>query len=172
VEQAYVAFGFPTPPAVHPDQEPLDVLSTVLGEGRSSHLVRVLREEKKLAYSVSASNLTHEGPGLFAVFAECSPAKRSRFFLAFEDLLKAFARHRLTEAELRRAKNMIENSWLQGMETYHSQASALGLFALEDDLERLRNYLSRIRSLTRGQLDRVIERYFMPNRFSSVVIEP
>lgn len=172
LQQAYVAFGFATPPAAHPDHEVLDLLAAVFGEGRCSRLVQVLREEKKIVWSINASNMTYEGPGLFGVFAECAPARRKVLFSAFDELVRGLRRQPPTSRELRRAKNLIQNSWLQGFETYHNQASTIGLFALEDDLERLKNYLPRLLAITPSQTKAAIDRYLDPLPFSSVVIGP
>jgi zinc protease len=47
VRQAYAVYGMPTPSANHPDQEALDLLAILLGDGRNARLVHTLREEKK-----------------------------------------------------------------------------------------------------------------------------
>src|ERR1019366_7498773 len=70
VQQAYAVYGFATPPAEHRDQEGLDLMAVLLGDGRNARLVESLREDKKLVWSIGASNITHEGPGIFAIFAE------------------------------------------------------------------------------------------------------
>jgi predicted Zn-dependent peptidase len=64
VKQTYLAFGFPTPPGENPDHEALDLLAGILADGRNSRLVHHLRENKQLVWSISAANLTHQGPGL------------------------------------------------------------------------------------------------------------
>jgi len=169
VKQAYVAMGFPTPPSSHPDHEALDLLAAVLGEGRSSRLVQALREKKKLVWSVSAANYGHDGPGIFSIFAECPFPKRRPLRPAVERLVNALRRP--ARSELARAKNMIRNAWLQGFESYHQQASTLGLYALDGQLDRLKAYLPRISALGPDELAEVAERYLHARPLSSAVIE-
>ncbi len=171
VQQVYSAMGFPTPPSSHPDHEALDLLAAVLGDGRSSRLVQTLREKKKIVWSVSTDNYGHEGPGIFSVFAECSPSKQKLLRPEVERLFGSLRRRPIQRDELSRAKNMIHNAWLQSFETYHQQAASLGLYALDDQLERLENYLPRILALEVGDLADTAERYLQTLPLSSAVIE-
>jgi predicted Zn-dependent peptidase len=171
VQQAYVVYGFPTPPAIHPDQEALDLLAVLLGDGRNSRLVHTLREEKKIVWSIGASNLTQEGRGIFAVFAECDAKKRPVVEPAMRSILEGLQKRPPTKEEIGRAKNLIQTSWLQGYETFHNQAATLGAYALEGHLARLKNYLPKILSLEVRDLKTVIDRYFSQN-LCSAVVEP
>jgi zinc protease len=170
VQQIYSAFGFPTPPSTHPDHETLDLLGAALGDGRSSRLVQTLREKKKLVWSISTGNYGHEGPGLFCIFTECSPAKSRQVRPELERLIAALRRNPLSRDELTRAKNMIQNAWLQSFETYHHQASTLGLYAIDQQLDRLDAYLPRILSFTPSDLRDVADRYLNAFPLSSAQV--
>jgi len=169
VRQSYAAFGFSTPPANHPDQEALDLVAAILGEGRGARLVHQLQEEKKLVWSISATNMTHDGPGIFAIFAECDPGKRAAFEAELKKLLRVLRRSPPTEWEITRAKNVIQTAWLQGLESTHNQASTIGLYAIENHLDRFQQYLPKVLSLTRHSLEDVIERYFSSPMGSAVI---
>jgi zinc protease len=171
VQQAYAVFGLPTPPAAHPDQEALDLLAILLGDGRNARLVHQLREEKKIVWSVGASNITQEGPGIFAVFAEFDAKNGHKVAAAVRAVLRGLKSNPPTENEIRRAKNMMQTSWLQGYETFHNQAATLGAYALENHLHRLRRYLPHIISLRRTDLRKVIDRYLL-GALACAVVEP
>ncbi len=171
VQQSYVAIGFRTPPGIDPDHEALDVLAAVLGEGRGSRLVHTLRESKKLVWSISAANLTHEGPGVFGIFADCEAARRVEVTRAIRTLLRNLKVSPATPAEILRAKKLLETSWFQGFETIHGRAGLIGSFALENHLERLEAYLPRLLSVTSRQLQEVANRYLGERSWSSAVIE-
>ena len=171
VQQAYMVYAFPTPPAAHRDQEALDLLAVLLGDGRNARLVHTLREEKKLVWSVGASNITQEGQGLFAIFAECDVKNRSHIAPAVRAVLDGLKKHPPTVEEVSRAKNLIQTSWLQGYETFHNQAATLGAYALDHHVDRLKRYLPNILSLTSRDLKRVISTYFFQG-LSGAVVEP
>jgi zinc protease len=171
VQQAYAVFGVPTPPAVHPDQEALDLLAVILGDGRNARLVHTLREEKKMVWSIGASNITQEGPGIFAIFAEFDVRHRGKVVVGVSDVLQGLHKRPPTTEEIRRAKNLVQTSWLQGYETFHNQAATIGAYALENHLDRLKRYLPNLLALTAKDLSRVIERYLL-KELSSAVVEP
>jgi zinc protease len=171
VRQSYVIYGWVTPTATHPDQEALDLLAVILGEGRNARLVDWLRERKRLVWSIGASNMTQEGPGIFAISAECDIQKRSRVGPAMQEVLKKLRNRPPRAEEIRRAKALIQTAWLQGYETFHNQAATLGAYGLEDHLDRLARYLPRILSLQRQEILEVADRTFSRN-LSSAVVEP
>src|SRR5437879_7981317 len=65
------------PEVTHPDVPALDLLSTILGDGRSSRLYRRVREEAGLAFAVSAFSYTPGDPGLLGLEATLDPKKRA-----------------------------------------------------------------------------------------------
>ena len=63
-ELTRLALAWHVPEITHPDVPALDLLSTILGEGRSSRLYRKVREEAGLAFGISAFSYTPGDPGL------------------------------------------------------------------------------------------------------------
>src|SRR4029453_5504818 len=64
------------PEGTNPDFPPLDLLSTILGDGRRSRLYRRVREEAGLVFSIAAFSYTPGDPGLFGIDATLDPKKR------------------------------------------------------------------------------------------------
>src|SRR5216110_1900742 len=64
------------PEITHPDVPALDLLSTILGEGRSSRLYRRVREQTGLAFGISAFSYTPGDPGLLGIEATVDPKNR------------------------------------------------------------------------------------------------
>src|SRR5881392_3789860 len=75
-ELTHLEFAWHIPEITNPDVPALDLLSTILGEGRSSRLYRRVREQAGLAFSVSAFSYTPGDPGLMGLDATVEPAKR------------------------------------------------------------------------------------------------
>ena len=63
-ELTRLSLAWHIPEITHPDVPALDLLSTILGDGRSSRLYRRVREEAGLAYGVSAFSYTPGDPGI------------------------------------------------------------------------------------------------------------
>src|SRR5207248_5552925 len=72
-ELTRLSLAWHIPEITHPDVPALDLLSTILGEGRSSRLYRRVREESGFALRLSAFSYTPREPGLFCVEATLDP---------------------------------------------------------------------------------------------------
>ncbi len=171
VKQAYTAYAVPGPLATHQDQEALDLLAVILGDGRNARLVRRLYEEKKLVWSISTTHHTQQTGGMFAIFAECAPQKRRAVDAAVRNEIARLLRTPPSLAELNRAKNLVQTSWLQGFETFHSQAGVVGAYALDHQLHRLKNYLPTLLAIKPSDIHHVAQRYFR-HPLASAVVEP
>ena len=75
-ELTHLSLAWHIPEVTNPDVPALDLLSTILGDGRSSRLYRRVREEAGLAYRISAFSYTPGDPGLFGIDATLDPKKR------------------------------------------------------------------------------------------------
>ena len=75
-ELTHLAMAWHIPEVTSPDVPALDLLSTILGDGRSSRLYRRVREEAGLAFGISAFSYTPGDPGLFGIDATLDPKKR------------------------------------------------------------------------------------------------
>src|SRR6184192_4535885 len=75
-ELTRLSLAWHIPEITHPDVPALDLLSTILGEGRSSRLYRRVREESGLAFRIWAFSYTPGDPGLFGIDGTVDPKKR------------------------------------------------------------------------------------------------
>ena len=123
-EQAHWCLGLPGFPASDPRQPALSLFVQALGGGMSSRLFQELREDRGLAYSVSAWSQAYADTGIVAM--SCA-ADRNR---AVESM--HVARGVLTEAvdnlgagEVQRARAQLEAGLLMGMESAQGRADQL-----------------------------------------------
>jgi len=72
-EQCHLGLGWRAHRALHPDRYALAVLLHVLGDGPSSRLFRIIRDERGLAYEVDAANVTYSDTGTVVVSTASSP---------------------------------------------------------------------------------------------------
>ena len=72
------------------DQYTADIMTTILGGGRSSRLYRTLREEKRLVYSVGASFWSNRGSGVTICSGVFAPEKENKVIhgiITMDDIL-------------------------------------------------------------------------------------
>jgi zinc protease len=162
-----------TPELTHPDVPALDLLSTILGDGRSSRLYRILREEQGLVHAISAFSYTPAEPGLFGVEARLDPGKREAAQKAVRQLIDEVKSHGVTEAELEKAKNQSLNAHLQSLTTMRGKASDLGSSWLQTrSLNFSSDYLAAVQRVTLEDVKRVARLYLTDGNLTVTSLNP
>src|SRR5437588_7629542 len=105
-ELTHLSLAWHIPEVTSPDVPALDLLSTILGEGRSSRLYRRVREEAGLAFSIAAFSYTPGDPGLLGVDATVDPKKRDDAEKLILQIIAEVKQAGVTADELMKAKKM------------------------------------------------------------------
>jgi len=124
-EQLHVALAFSGPDARAPGYYAAQLFATALGGGMSSRLFQELREERGLAYSVSASHSPHSDIGVLSLYFASRPKDGPAALALLRDVSQATA-DTLDAAELARAKAQIKAGILMGLEGCGGQSDWLG----------------------------------------------
>ena len=155
-----------------PDQYPLDVTSYILGMGRASRLYKKLVEETKLAYTVSASFATHKGPGIFYVYAECSPENTSTVSNKILIELNQLTFENVTDEELNRARVLLIRDKLLQEQTPDGKAEELGFYAAIGNRKIAEKYIKNIKKVKPKDVKNIISKYLIFPNIPTVVITP
>jgi zinc protease len=162
-----------TPAATHPDTPTLDVLSMILGHGRSSRLYRRLREEARLVHSIDAWCYSPAEPGLWGVDAVLDPDKREQVEEEIVRAIEEVRRDGISEAELAKAKRQSLSAQLQSYTTMRGKASELGSnWLLSRNLDFSKEFLNAIQRVTPEDIARVIDTYLVPQNLTAVSLNP
>ena len=157
-----------------PDSATLELLSTILSEGRASRLYRKLVYEGRLALGAGGDySYFSRDPNLFAFYATPLPGQSAqaleRALLAEVELLK---NEPVPEEELQRAKNQIEAAFVWRQDSVHSRASSLARFELAGSWRLQADFVPRIRAVTAADLQRVARTYFPTDRKNVAILLP
>src|ERR1700740_3743328 len=125
-ELTHLAMAWHIPEVTSPDVPVLDLLSTILGDGRSSRLYRRVREEAGLAFSISAFSYTPGDPGLFGIDATLDPKKREAAEQMALQILDEVKQTGVTADELEKAKKIMLSQHLGALITMRGKASDIG----------------------------------------------
>ncbi len=172
VRVAYLALGFPGVSVRDPDLYATDVLAYLLGRGLGARLRQQLLERARVVQSISAFFPTQEDPSLFVIQAVADPAQVERAESAILAELAGVRDQGVTDAELARAKNLLEGEYIYEGHTTRGRAYDLGLASTIADLEFAHTYVAHIRRVTRDDVLRVARRLFDPNRYVAAVVRP
>ena len=172
-ELTHLAMAWHIPGVTSPDVPALDLLSTILGDGRSSRLYRRVREEAGLAFSISAFSYTPGDPGLFGIDATVDAKKRDaaeQLALRIVDEVKQAG---VAADELDKAKKITLSHHLGALTTMRGQASDIGSnWLLTRDLNFSRQYLDAIQTVTLDDVKRVAAKYLTENNLTVVSLNP
>ena len=161
------------PEVTHPDVPALDLLSVILGDGRSSRLYRRVREEAGLAYAVSAFSYTPGDPGLFGVDATIDPKKREAVEELVLQIIDEVKQAGVTSEELMKAKKKSLSQHLNALTTMRGQASDTGSnWLLTRNLNFSRDYLDAVQKVTLDDIKRVAAKYLTNENLSLISLNP
>jgi zinc protease len=172
-ELSRLSLAWHIPEITNPDVPALDLLSGILGDGRSSRLYRKVREESGLAYSVSAFSYTPGDPGLFGVDATVDPKKRDAAQQLILQLIDQVKQSGVTAAELTKAKKTSLSHQLHALTTMRGQASDIGSnWLLTRNLNFSRDYLAAVQKVTLDDVRRVAGTYLTDQNLTVVSLNP
>ena len=172
-ELSRLALAWHIPEITHPDVPALDLLSGILGEGRSSRLYRRVREQAGLAFSISAFSYTPGDPGLFGVDATVDPKKRDDAQKLILQIIEEIKQGGVTGDELMKAKKMSLAHHLDALTTMRGQASDLGSdWLLTRNLNFSRDYLAAVQKVALDDIRRVGTKYLVDQNLTITSLNP
>ena len=175
--QPYVLAGYHRPSVRHPDSATLDVISDVLGGGRTSWLHKSLVKEKKIA--VTAQAFTgfpgYKYPGLFIFFAVPSAGHTAEEVeKAMDEQIERIKEEEVPPERLEQVKRRARAAVLRGLRSNSGLASALAMnHVLLGDWRYLFRDLEAIEKVTAKDVQRAANQYFQrKNRTVGVILPP
>ncbi len=172
-ELTRLSLAWHIPEITHPDVPALDLLSTILGDGRSSRLYRRVREEAGLAFAVSAFSYTPGDPGLLGIDATVDPKKREAAQQLILQIIGEVKQAGVTSEELMKAKKISLSHHLDALATMRGQASDIGgNWMLTRNLNFSRDYLAAVQKVTLDDIRRVAGKYLVDANLTVVSLNP
>ncbi len=160
IELGHLHFAWHIPDLRHADVPVLDVLSVLLGSGRSCRLYQEVREKLGLVHYADAWTYNPGNPGLFGMSAMVDADK----FEAARDALLAEAEKLkqtpASDAELQKAVKQFVSATLATRKTMQGQAADLGgSWLAVGDLNFSQRYLAAVQRVTLADIQRVAREY-------------
>ena len=172
-EVTRISWVFHTVDLADPDTPALDVLASVVGAGRSSLLVKRLREERRIVHDVDAWSYTPKDPGLFGISAECEPEKEAEVIAALRAEVARWQTEPVEPAQLDRARREVLVGAIQELAAMDGQAAAMasGEFYAGDP-RHTETYLEQVRQVMPDDLVRVARKYLQTANGSWAILAP
>ena len=171
LEQVHLCLGVPSHSLADERRYASYVLNTLLGGGMSSRLFQNIREKQGLAYSVYSELNSYRDTGCLSIYAGTSIESAERvvesILLEFRELKDG----RITQEEMRRAKDHLKGSLMLSLESTSSRMANLarqeiyfGRFVTLDEL------IQSIEDVTLDQVQAIAAEYFHQKQIALTVL--
>ncbi len=172
-QTGYMMIGFRGVNITDKETFALDVLSEILGGGKSSRLYRDIKEQKGLAFSISASNGSYRDDGIFYISANFTPTSLEKLEKSIFEEIRNIQKYGITDEELQRAKNIIVQDTYYSRESTSNISSELGyIMALSNSSELYDNYVDGIKQVTAEQVVNAAKKYLGVNKSAVSIVLP
>lgn len=172
-QSGYMMIGFRGVDITSCETFALDVLAEILGGGKSSRLYRDIKEQKGLAYSISASNGSYRDDGIFYITSNFTPASQEKLEKAIFEEVANIQKYGITDEELQRAKNIIIQDTYYARESTSNISNELGyIMALTNSSNLYDTYVNSIKKVTAQEVVAAARKYLGVNRSAVSIILP
>jgi len=171
LEQVHLYIGVPSIPMPHESRFACYILNAILGGGMSSRLFQNIREKQGLAYTVFSDLSMYHDAGCMLIYAGTSLKSAERVIHSIVHELNEVAGHRVSDEELRRAKDHLKGSFVLGLESTSSRMGNLArqelyfkrFFTLDEMLER-------IEGVTADEVQQLAQQFFDPRKMAVAML--
>lgn len=174
VQTGYILIGFKgCHPIDNKDSYALDVLATILGDGKSSRLYKSIKDEKQLVHSISASHASMKDDSIFYISANYITEDIERLKSSIFAEIEKLRNNEIPLDEIQKAKNIIERDTFYSRESVSNIAGEIGYtVTLTNSTDYYKNYLDNINKVTEKDLKHVIKTYLNPDYAVISIVMP
>jgi zinc protease len=171
-QQAYLGLAWHAAPTGNTDIYAVDLLTYILGDGPSSRLNQVLREQRRLVQTIEASYIPRQESGLVSVTARLDPKNVDAAEAAVREVVRRVREDGVTPAERERAIITAESTYAFDIETVEGLAKNYGQAETTWTLQAEVEYLKRLRQVTAEQIRAAARTYFGDDNYVRVRFLP
>ena len=173
-ELPFIVSAYKVPDIKHEDGFALDVLGSILSDGKSSRLYQKLVYQQQIALSAWAGyEGLYKDPFLFLTGATAASGKNiEEVEKAINDEIEKIKKAPPSEIEVQKAKNQIEASFIMGQDSIYMQAKMIGTFEMIGGWRLWERYLEGIRRVSPEDVRHVAEKYLVSDARTTGILMP
>ncbi len=166
IQLPMVVAAYRTPSMKTREARVLDMISTILSDGKSSRMYKKIVDDKKMALQMGAFNYSQEDYGLYIVYGIPMQGHTSEELLKEADEeIKKLQNELISEKEFQKLKNIYESNYVNSNSSVEGIASNLATYyMLYGDVNLINNEIDIYRSITREEIRDVARKYLNPNQ--------
>lgn len=161
-----VVHAYRTPSMTTRDARVLDMISTILSDGKSSRLYKKLVDEKQMAFQVAAMGAAQEDYGMYLTFAmPLNDTPLDVLTKEIDEEIEKIQNELISEKEFEKLQNVFENRFVNANATIEGIAGSLATYQMfYGDTNLINTEIEIYRSITREEIREVARKYLNPNQ--------
>ncbi|BES60808.1 M16 family metallopeptidase [Dysgonomonas capnocytophagoides] len=158
--------AYRTPSMKQRDARVLDMISSVLSDGKSSRLYKRLVDKDKLALEASSFNMTEEDYSAYIIYAIPMTGKTAEEVQkVIDEEVAKISTDLISEREFQKIQNQFENAAVNANATSEGIAHNLAeAYLLYGDTKLVNTSIDIYRSITREEIRDIAKKYLQPNQ--------
>ncbi|OIQ17654.1 MAG: peptidase M16 [Flavobacterium sp. MedPE-SWcel] len=166
VQLPMVVSAYRTPSMKTRDARVLDMISTILSNGKSSRMYKKIVDEQKMALQIGAFNYSQEDYGMYIVYGIPMQGHTAEELTkeADEEIVK-LQKELISTKEFEKLQNIYESQYVNSNASVEGVASNLATYyMLYGDVNLINTEIDIYRSITREEIREVAKKYLNPNQ--------
>jgi len=166
IQKPMIVATYRTPSMKTRDARVLDMISTVLSEGKSSRLYKKIVDDKKMALQIGAFNYSQEDYGMYILYGMPQGTFTSEDIVKeIDEEVVKIQTELLSDKEMQKLKNIYENNYVNGNSNVEGIAENLAsYYLLHGDINLINTEIEMYRSITAQEIREVAKKYLNPNQ--------
>jgi len=158
--------AYRTPSMKENDAYVLDMISSVLSDGKSSRLYKKMVDEQKQALQIGAFNISQEDYGQYIIFGiPLGDVKLDTLTAEIDEEVEKIQNELISEREFGKLQNTFENRFVNSNSSIEGIAGSLASYhELYGNTDLINKEIEIYRSITREDIKRVANEYLNPNQ--------
>ncbi len=158
--------AYRTPSMKTRDSRVLDMISTILSDGKSSRLYKKMVDTKKEALQVGAFSASQEDYGMYVIYALPVGDNTNETLLKdIDEEIEKLQTELISEKEFQKLKNKFENDFVSSNSSIQGIAHSLAkYYMLYGDINLINNEIDIYNSITREEIKAIANKYLKQNQ--------
>lgn len=131
IEQAHLAFAFPSYPYNHAKGIAVQLMAVIFSMEMSSRLFQSVREKLGLCYTIVGYPSSYKNSGAFVIYTSTNPQSVKQAVCAIRREINILIKDGITEDELNKGKEQLKTSLVLGQESTSSMMRVFGSHAIQ-----------------------------------------
>jgi predicted Zn-dependent peptidase len=161
-----VVAAYRTPSMKTRDARVLDMISTILSDGKSSRLYKKIVDDKKMALQIGAFSYNQEDYGTYILYGlPQAPNTAADILKEIDAEIVTLQTELISEKELQKLQNKYENQYVNSNSSIDGIADNLATYyLLYGDVNLINTEIDLYRSITREEIRDIAKKYLNPNQ--------